>query len=591
MDFSQWKTRFKTLTMNNNSKNYHNNNRNNYHNNNHNHIHIHNNNNHHDSFSAPSERSQSSLLDQPIKNTADDAMVAKLATTHAGYYSDPFLDAFCRSPEDDGPGGSGRWTGASRSGGVSMPNGRRRIVQPLIKRGTHARVCVMDRVVSVFLKKQLRKVESESETESKTETEGETGTETEGEIRNAKAERAACQIVVLGAGKDTSYFRYRNGDLMGMEPFREQQQKTTATKTKTTTATATATATIDPPTVHWYEVDHFSVVKEKAALIRKSNLLKSYCPMLVKTGVGYESVTQGTSLGLRTFGAAQASVSVSSSSSSSSSSLSSSSSSSSSTYHLIGHDLRDSPQLLLEKLDLNPKLPTLFLMECVSMYVPIEASKNLLQAVSVSADTVCIACYEPILGSNNTININVNVNININDKEDSSSPSSPPPPPSPWAERKRVDPFGKVMEDNLVKMRVASPDSCLLQTRTLRDQLEKLTSCEGFVRAVGCDMWSAYETIVTDAQRRRANQSEFMDEFEEWILIMKHYCFVVAEGGRSISESLSESVPSSSPGGGGDERHGLGLTVIPGPDSTEQERLSSVGWVAGKCTELENKTE
>jgi hypothetical protein len=31
---------------------------------------------------------------------------------------------------------------------------------------------------------------------------------------------------------------------------------------------------------------------------------------------------------------------------------------------------------------------------------------------------------------------------------------------------------------------------------------------------IGCDMWSAYETILTHDQSRRANQTECLDEIE-----------------------------------------------------------------------------
>ena len=42
-------------------------------------------------------------------------------------------------------------------------------------------------------------------------------------------------------------------------------------------------------------------------------------------------------------------------------------------------------------------------------------------------------------------------------------------------------------------------------------------------------MLAAYDTAVIGAtQRARANSVEMLDEIEEWMLIMRHYCFVVA---------------------------------------------------------------
>jgi O-methyltransferase involved in polyketide biosynthesis len=454
------------------------------------------------------------ILDRPVKATADDAMVAKLATTHAGYYVDPFLDAMIRNPVV-GSTGRERPTRAAFNQNIHM--GRRRTIQPIIKRGTHARVCVMDRAISTFLKT--------------------TTTQTKN-----------IQIVNLGCGKDTSYFRYRNGNIMGMEREDEDEMKMASLEEKRAGAAGAAGAAQEhieheheyDKQIHWYEVDHKSVIKEKASLIQNSNLLSSYCPQLIKTKNGYECKST-------------TSVAGTGDSSSCDEPASSSSSSSFSSYHLVGHDLRESPAKLLEKLNLDPTLPTLYIMECVSMYVPILASEKLLQAISVSADSTYFACYEPILDSNSS---------------NSSNSSS--------------DPFGRVMEQNLVKIGVASPECCLLRTRTLKDQLEKLIDC-GFVRAVGCDMWSAYETIVTDAQRKRANQSEFLDEYEEWVLIMRHYCFVVARGGRSsdlhqhnqdINDTNQENI--------------IDLTTIL---DHKDEKSSSLGWMLGKCLELEKSKE
>jgi O-methyltransferase involved in polyketide biosynthesis len=280
-----------------------------------------------------------------------------------------------------------------------------------------------------------------------------------------------CQVVVLGAGKDTTYFRYRNRNIMGME------QK--------------------PKCVLWVEVDHTSVVQEKEQLIRQSNLLSSFCQQLVKTEDGFQWSHHDN--------------------------VSTSSDVAGSTYRLVGHDLRDSPTLLLGKLNLNPSLPTLFLMECVSMYVPIAASKNLLRSLSTCADNAVIVCYEPILG--NATN----------------------------------DPFGRMMEQNLMHAGVADESSCLLRTRTLQDHLTKFIEA-GFYRAVGCDLWQAYETVLSPEQRRRANQSEFLDEYEEWVLIMQHYCFVAAATCHPRAYSL---------------------TKVQGRDTNSEP--SRLGFVSGKC--------
>lgn len=407
-------------------------------------------------------------LDRPIKATADDAILAKLATTQAGYYSDPFLDAFSQGSVGISVGCGGGCGGSDDHRGV----GRRRTIQPIIKRGTHARVCVMDRAVSAFLR---------------------ICQEGHDVVVGDDNHNSWCQIVVLGAGKDTTYFRYLNKNIMGMDD---------ATKIMPSNSQDKQQQQQQQPHVHWYDVDHVSVVQEKASLIRRSNLLSNFCPDLTEKENDVPGQYYCTGDG-----------------------------SNKSSYHLVGQDLRDPPALLLAKLDLDVRLPTLFLMECVSMYVPVDSNKSLLQALSTACDRVWIVCYEPILG-------------------DSSQ-----------------DPFGRVMEQNLVRAGVAWPESCLLQTRTLRQQLEKLVHSAGFRRAVGCDMWSAYETVVTDAQRKRANQSEFLDEYEEWVLIMRHYCFIAACGGRSSNNT---------------GRSTSDLTWV-----GKERNSSPLGFMTGKCIELE----
>lgn len=39
---------------------------------------------------------------------------------------------------------------------------------------------------------------------------------------------------------------------------------------------------------------------------------------------------------------------------------------------------------------------------------------------------------------------------------------------------------------------------------------------------------TCYETIMNHDERKKACSVEMLDEIEEWVLIMKHYCFVVA---------------------------------------------------------------
>lgn len=323
-----------------------------------------------------------SPTDQRIIATADDAIRTKHAAVHAGYYDDDYIDTFFHS---------------------CAPSQRQ--VQPIIKRGTHARVACMDRAICSFL--------TSHPTASK------------------------IQIVIVGAGKDTSYFRFRDGSLMGME---HQNTKP----------------------CNWYDVDHSLVIAEKKRIIGDSETLSSQYP-LKPTSHGFSCTSNEQ------------------------------------TYTLVGHDIREDPSGLVKKLNLDTEIPTLFLTECVLMYVPEPDSKALLSALAAAAKNTSVVCYEPILGN---------------------------------------DPFGKMMEQNLLRVGVATRDSCLVRTRTLQSQVEKLVDA-GFRKASGCNMWSAYQSVVTAEQRQRANRSEFLDEMEEWVLIMQHYSLLVGTSDDSVDSESS----------------------------------------------------
>ena len=187
---------------------------------------------------------------------------------------------------------------------------------------------------------------------------------------------------------------------------------------------------------------------------------------------------------------------------------------------LIGHDLRqDGVMEKLQQAGCDPTAPTLFILECVLMYLPEQDSQRLLRSITdmYRHHEAYLCLYEPILGT---------------------------------------DAFGTVMETNLSRAGLATPDASLLQTRTLADQLAKVVHTAGWTQATACDMWHAYDTIVTAEQRQRANRAEFLDEWEEFQLIMHHYCFLVAAtttatttttttSGLSLGDDLCQIAPKS----------------------------------------------
>jgi [phosphatase 2A protein]-leucine-carboxy methyltransferase len=264
------------------------------------------------------------------------------------------------------------------------------------------------------------------------------------------------QVVVLGAGQDTSFFRYITGRLNNSNRETPQLPQTK---------------------VRWYEIDHETVLSEKVAAITNAPHVFDATVTANEHGWKLQSSKHNSNHEQST----------------------STNASESSCCYMISHDLRQDPQTLLEHMsrnnDLDRHTPTLFVMECVQMYLPEESSRSLLQALVQFCPDSCLCSYEPMLQS---------------------------------------DPFGQVMEKHLSDAEMAQPDSCLVRIRTLDQHLKRLTSSESssssllFWQATGCDMWSAYNNVITAEQRRRANQCEFLDEVEEWMLIMRHYCVVVA---------------------------------------------------------------
>lgn len=311
--------------------------------------------------------------------TADDAILAKQAAVDARYYPDPFLSAMASSA-------------VGLSGPLQNHSDRKKHHQPIIKRGTHARVSCMDRGIRSFLN---------------------------------MVHDTTPQVVVLGAGLDTTFYRYSTGLL----------------------------SVASPHGVRWYEIDHPGVIHSKAATILQLTQTTMKSSTILPTGPGFLVHNEDTN----------------------------------STCFMVGHDLRQPG--ILELLHLFEKTtPTLFVLECVQMYLPSNCSQSILNSISQQCSKVCVLLYDPILG---------------------------------------YSPFGKVMEDHLNRAGVTSSQSTMAKTRTVMQHLEFLLTC-GYRQAVGCDMWSAYQTVVTSEQRHQANQCECLDEMEEWIMIMRHYCLVVA---------------------------------------------------------------
>jgi hypothetical protein len=159
-------------------------------------------------------------------------------------------------------------------------------------------------------------------------------------------------------------------------------------------------------------------------------------------------------------------------------------------YQLASCDLRDLAALDKVLLDcgLDKGRPTLFLSECVLIYMTVEESSALILWASANFQQSYFVLYEQV---------------------------------EPY------DSFGKAMCENL-KARNC-PLLSILAFPTLKDQ-EKRFQSHGWDHVEVWNMNSIYTDLVIKEveEKKRVDSLEFMDELEEWTLFNKHYCIVLA---------------------------------------------------------------
>lgn len=95
--------------------------------------------------------------------------------------------------------------------------------------------------------------------------------------------------------------------------------------------------------------------------------------------------------------------------------------------------------------------------------------------------------------------------------------------------------FGQQMVKNLEAR--GAPLRGLAATPTLDAHRGRLNAC-GFPRALARDLLSIYRGNLPPPERRRIEALELFDEFEEWELLMSHYC--VAVGVKDAAGVLAE---------------------------------------------------
>ncbi|VIO88806.1 Uncharacterized protein BM_BM1736 [Brugia malayi] len=157
-------------------------------------------------------------------------------------------------------------------------------------------------------------------------------------------------------------------------------------------------------------------------------------------------------------------------------------------YHLVGADLRQLSEFKekLDSCDLNYKLPTLFIAECVLVYMGTSQSDALLSA--------CVRWFE------NAFFLNYE-QVNIGDT------------------------FGKIMVSNLHGRGIILPG--LAACENLDAQKRRFIS-SGWNNVIVKTMWEIYGKEIPDIQVKRIEKLELLDEKILLSQLLEHYCFVIA---------------------------------------------------------------
>ncbi|KAF9578598.1 hypothetical protein BGW38_005520 [Lunasporangiospora selenospora] len=337
-------------------------------------------------MASPFEMSSRSLnesrpgRDDVIRGTDDDAFISKLSAVNLGYLDDPFVKHFVKRPS------------------------RR---PPIINRGSYLRTTMLDNLMANFLKNDSRLDQGSS-------TGGAASSSSTTTVPLIKK-----QIVSLGCGSDTRYFKLKANGLSAHK---------------------------------YFEIDFAESTAKKAITIKKNKkLLDIIADPDHKLGLG------GTEFYSK-------------------------------DYSLLSGDLREFVDSIVPKLKaqgFDTSLPTLFLSECVLIYIQPRDSDDIVDWVGTNMDAALFVVYEQI------------------------NPS---------------DPFGAMMLRNLKARQIELPG--IHAYPSLKSQEERFMS-RGWISAKAVDMNTLHDSI-SEAEMKRISALEIFDEVEEWQLLAQHYCIAWA---------------------------------------------------------------
>ncbi|XP_018416869.1 PREDICTED: leucine carboxyl methyltransferase 1 [Nanorana parkeri] len=300
--------------------------------------------------------SDSDTADEAVRGTCDDASICKRFAVSVGYWKDPYMQYFVRQAKER--------------------------KAPEINRGYYARVQGVSQLLYAFLKRT----------------------------------ECNCQVINLGAGLDTTFWRLKDENLLPKK---------------------------------YFEVDFPAIVSRKLYNIKSKPPLSK---PIMETHNGDSLLIDAYSLH-------------------------------SSRYSIIGGDLRNLKDMeeKLKKAGMDPQLPTLFVAECVLIYMTPEKSANLLRWAAETFPTAMFVSYEQ---------------VNMADR------------------------FGQIMVENLQRRQcnLAGVEAC----QSLQSQMDRLLS-NGWEAANAWDMIRVYSNLPQN-DVARIEKLEFLDEKELLEQLLLHYC-------------------------------------------------------------------
>lgn len=315
-----------------------------------------------------------SYNDAAVYETANDAAQAKLNCHKLHYTDDPYIQYFTKH---------------------NINHSTYNTVAPLINRGYYTRTYAITQIVIDY-------------------------------IQLCHANNTLCQIISLGAGNDTLYWRLRDLSLTQY-------------------------------TRNYIECDFEYSVLNKAKIISKHSELNP------DSNSAYHNSSSNTTSQYRYQLQYH-------------------------NYQLLPCNLRDVEQLkhdLETQCDIDYNVPTLVLSECVLIYLDKQYTDSIIQYFGTSFHNCMFIDYIPI------------------------NPSSR---------------FGQTMMQNL-NQRQCNLLSYLsypsIQSYCDRYKLYGMTCTYGYT------MYDMYYTYITSDERKRIESIEFMDEYEEWEIMMSHYAIVI----------------------------------------------------------------